>query len=296
MAVNEQKDTDTLVAFGLNSTQAKVYLALLRLGQTKAKAIWKNSKVNRQDLYRILYELERKGLVEKLLTAPAEFKALPVQDGVTSLLGERAQELDNLNEKAKELILGFATKQNGHETDSEFEVNLVNNKNTLMRKLEEAVVITQESIDVIDSFDNARRRGENDSELITALIEKGVKIRQILNRPKEGQKFSKVLTKNQNKNRKFEVRFIAKEPLATIRIDDRKRALICLTNIFPKPEDTPAMYVDSPCIVAVLQDYFERLWKEAVEDDKLYSNKPKRISHATKRLEYVRTAKSAKNV
>jgi len=199
MGINEQEDIDTLVALGLNSSQAKVYIALLRLGQTKATAIWKTAKVNRQDIYRLLNELERKNLVEKLVTTPAEFRALPIQHGLTSLLKERTQELENLMERAKQLIASFTTQQNGHEITDEFEISVVSNKNAYMRKLEQAVGTTQKSIDIIDSFDNAKRRGENDSELITKLFERGVKLRSILNRPKKGQKLAKVLTKNQNR-------------------------------------------------------------------------------------------------
>ncbi len=289
--MDEQKETDALVAFGLNSTQAKVYLALLRLGQTKAKAIWKSSKVNRQDLYRILNELERKSLIEKIVAAPAEFRALPIQDGLASLLREKAQELDSLNERAKQFIASFATKQSGHEIPNEFEINLVSNKNTYIRRLEQAVVSTQKSIDIIDSFDNCRHRGENDSELITALVEKGVRFRQILNKPKEAQKLSKFWANNQNRNKI--VRFIPKEPLVTIRIDDGKRVEISVTAKYPRPEDTPTIYSDSPCLVAILQDYFERLWEEAIQGNKNESNKPSCASHATKRLEHFRTAKSA---
>ncbi len=294
MGIDEQKYTDTLIALGLNSSQAKVYLALLRLGQTKVKAIWKTAKVNRQDIYRLLNELERKSMVEKLVTTPTEFRALPIQDGLTSLLRERAQELDNLTERTDQLITSFATQQNGHEITNEFEIKLVSNKKAYMRRIEQGVVTIQKSIDIIDSFDHAKHRGENDSELLTEVFEKGIKLRQILDKPKEGQKLSKVLTKERNRNRSVEVRFIPEEPLATIRIDDGKRVEISATAKYPRPEDTPTIYSDSPCLVAILQDYFERLWKEAIEDKKLYCNKPRRTSHATKRLEHIRTAKSAK--
>jgi sugar-specific transcriptional regulator TrmB len=54
-------DTEALIALGLNSTQAKVYLALLSLGQSKAQTIWKTSGVNRQDIYRTLNDLEEEG-------------------------------------------------------------------------------------------------------------------------------------------------------------------------------------------------------------------------------------------
>ena len=68
MATNEQ-DVENLVAIGLTITQAKVYLTLAHLGTAKAKAIWKDSEVARQDIYRVLSELEQKTLVEKIFGA-----------------------------------------------------------------------------------------------------------------------------------------------------------------------------------------------------------------------------------
>ena len=50
----DKRDAETLVAIGLTSTEAKVYLTLESLGKANAKTIWKNSGVARQDIYRIL--------------------------------------------------------------------------------------------------------------------------------------------------------------------------------------------------------------------------------------------------
>jgi len=45
--------------FGLTRSQAKVYLTLVRLGEdSKALTIFRFSNVARQDVYRILTELE----------------------------------------------------------------------------------------------------------------------------------------------------------------------------------------------------------------------------------------------
>ncbi len=262
-------DTEALIALGLNSTQAKVYLALLSLGQSKAQAIWKTSKVNRQDIYRTIYDLERKGIVEKLITSPAEFRALPLQDCLATLLKERAQEYDLLKGRAKKLLTHFGTKQIANKSSNEYIFNLIQNEQSLIHKLEVAAKITENSIDILDSFDLFRRRIVKDSELIQALMDKKVKLRVITNKPKEGQDLPKILSQKRNRKWKIELRIISKEPLTTIRIDDRKRVLIRVAAA-SKPRETPRLYSDNPCLVAVLQDYFERLWNEATEDQNLY--------------------------
>ena len=83
----------------------------------------------------------------------------------------------------------------------------------------------------------------------------------------------------------MQVRFMPKEPLATIRIDDGKRVEISATAKYSRPEDTPTIYSDSPCVVAILQDYFERLWNEAIENNKRCSEKTRRtLQSTTKRI------------
>ncbi len=262
MTANEQ-DAETLAALGLNSTQAKVYLSLLSLGRAKAKTIWKSSRIARQDIYRVLNELERKSLVEKTVDTPAEFRAIPLRDGLSVLLKERAQEYNNLKKKTNELLERFTTNQKENAAAKEFEFKIISTKDAYLRRLKDAVATTQRSIDILDSFDHARHRATIDSELITALYEKNVRFRLIINRPKDGQRLPKVYTLNRNKV--VDVRFIPTEPAATLRIDDKKQVSLSVITAIHKPEEAPRIVSDSPCLVAILQDYFERVWNEAAE-------------------------------
>jgi sugar-specific transcriptional regulator TrmB len=59
-----------LVGLGLSARQAWVYLALLRVGPVRARVIAGLAGVPRQDVYRLLLELQQLGLVQKNLTAP----------------------------------------------------------------------------------------------------------------------------------------------------------------------------------------------------------------------------------
>ncbi len=268
----EKQYTETLMALGLNGTQARVYLSLLFLGQSKARTIWKTSKINRQDIYRTLNDLERKGLVEKMVTSPAQFRALPLQHGISALLKERSLEYDNLKKKAKKLSDSFTVgqKKTGTPTN-QCEFTIVCNKNILMRKLGDAGIKAQNNVDIIDSFDNFKRRISQDSEIVNALFKKRVKIRCITNKTEEGQNLPKILSQKRNQKGQVEVRLIPEEPLTTLRIDDKKRVLARVSALASaKSEEPHLLYSDSQYLVAVFQDYFERLWSEATEDKKIY--------------------------
>jgi sugar-specific transcriptional regulator TrmB len=271
--------TETLKSLGLNGTEARVYLSLLFLGQSKAKTIWKTSKINRQDIYRTLNELGRKGLIEKIVTSPATFRALPLQDGLTTLLKERAKEYETLKKKAKELNVNFPVKPNQTNEKNECEYVIVSSKNTLMHKLEDAGILTKDNINIIDSFDNLKRRMMKDSEIVTLLFQKKVKLRCIINKPREGQNLAGILGQERNQNGQVEVRLIPEEPLTTLRIDDKKRVLVRVSA--QASEESHLLYSDSPCLVAVFQDYFERLWSEATEDKKIYHTSKRSHTYST---------------
>ena len=267
MATNEQ-DIETLTAIGLNSTQAKVYLTLLRLGSAKANMIWRSSKVARQDIYRILNELEAKSLVEKIIDTPTEFKAIPLRDGLSFLLKEKVTEYISLKKKTEELLERFATRQKENTMTKEVEFKIISTKDAYLRILKEAAITTQTSIDVIDSFDNCYYRQMTDFELVMKLVKKNVKFRCITNAPKDGQCLPKTFTARNNHN--FEIRFIPTEPVATLRIDDKKRVELTIITDIRKLDETPRLFSDSPCLVTILQDYFERVWNEATPTQILY--------------------------
>lgn len=64
---------DILEGIGLTPTEAKVYLALLDLGETKVSEILKKAEINSGRIYDILSSLETKGLVSKVVKKGVKF-------------------------------------------------------------------------------------------------------------------------------------------------------------------------------------------------------------------------------
>ncbi len=61
----EEESIGLLTQLGFNITQAKLYLALSKLGEADARTLSKEANVPRPEVYRTLDELQKKGLVEK---------------------------------------------------------------------------------------------------------------------------------------------------------------------------------------------------------------------------------------
>ena len=82
LTVADDENTDLLLGLGLSLNQARVYLAILKLEKTTVRKVAKFSKVRREEVYRILPALEKKGLVERLLGKPTEVRATVISDAL----------------------------------------------------------------------------------------------------------------------------------------------------------------------------------------------------------------------
>ncbi len=82
---------ETLVQLGLTPNQGKLYLCLLRTGKATGSTLSKETSLARQEVYRILHELHNLGLVEKIISTPTEYQGVPIQDGISVLMMEKAR-------------------------------------------------------------------------------------------------------------------------------------------------------------------------------------------------------------
>lgn len=99
---------DTFALFGLNKTKARIYVALNVLGAATASEIATLSKIRREEIYRILPELEEIGIVTSTLDVPRRFMATDPATTVEILIKLKAdainRELDSLKLKKDDLI------------------------------------------------------------------------------------------------------------------------------------------------------------------------------------------------
>ena len=130
---------DQLSMFGLTETQAKVYIVLLQLGESSSVAkITRKVSVHRREVYRVLRELEKKGIVtESENKRPVTFTATSAEEAVNVLLRQQANRIEYLKQKAPILIdwLGSQTS----EAQSEAAILLIDDDEIIRRTLKRAL-------------------------------------------------------------------------------------------------------------------------------------------------------------
>ena len=100
----ERKDVlDTLSKFGMSEYEAKVYSTMVWLGPTKAGNISKESKVPQSKIYEVIDQLIEKQLVEFLGGRPKEFRAVPPQFALRTLIQNKERGITELRELVAQL-------------------------------------------------------------------------------------------------------------------------------------------------------------------------------------------------
>ncbi len=89
-----EKLKKTLKGFGLGHTEAKTYVFLSKKGPSKAKVIFTEMKLSKQQIYTCLESLQRKGLVYATMERPAVFYALPFEKVLDMFAAEKISEAE----------------------------------------------------------------------------------------------------------------------------------------------------------------------------------------------------------
>ena len=95
---------ETLSRFGLLKNEIKVYLYLARSGEKKASEIAEAISLHRTETYRILRDLEKKGILFSVFEKPLKFTAVPLDKAIDLLVDAQKMRI-KLLEKEKESLV-----------------------------------------------------------------------------------------------------------------------------------------------------------------------------------------------
>ncbi len=124
---NAKQEIEALMDYGLTATQAKVYLSLIDFKSATAKDVYMTAIVSRQDVYKILSDLQEMGLAERVLSSPLKFRATPVNDALTILRQHRLNKNVSLDKRATTIFDQPKYQNREHKDSNEtvFEVRAV---------------------------------------------------------------------------------------------------------------------------------------------------------------------------
>jgi sugar-specific transcriptional regulator TrmB len=259
--LNQEEFIEALVELGLTHLQAKVYVALVELKSATARDIHRFSNVARQDVYRLLSELEEKDLIERIIAKPTKFRSIPPNDTISILLQRRREKNRSLGKKA---IRVFQKLDKNIETSfpdmgaqfillSKSETNPIAHIN----RMEEAVDKAKTSVLGLTTLQLFMQIKYTHEQIWKKAVKRGVKLKFILYDAATINRNKLDLDPALRNTDDFKIRWASTPSPASVLLVDEREAFF-RTGIDPK---SPVLFSTDPFFVAMIKDYFEMKWK-----------------------------------
>ncbi len=262
-----EMDINLLVDFGLTLNQAKLYVALLRLGTATASAITKTSKLRREIIYRVAPKLEEMGLLERVLGHPTKFRAIPITEGLSSLVNreqhlatQHIAKLQNLKSKIlNQLTPEELGKQVPFEEKDRFA--LLAHQDRIIKRGNELIQYAQSKIDIFTPKDQFFYFFYNHLPSLNKALKKGVLIRLIT---EYDTRIPQFVTDQSLREKKFDVKF-SDESANQYMIIDQESALFA-TSVESPLSKKEYLWTHDAHLLGILQSNFNKAWESALSE------------------------------
>jgi HTH-type transcriptional regulator, sugar sensing transcriptional regulator len=253
---------EDLRRMGLTRPEAVVYTVLVCLGPSRAKDLHAVARHSREETYRILKDLESKGLVEARLEKPTIFTAVDPDTTIDVLISRIKKETQERTKNAKELgtwledIRGPTVEEGS--PDQGHHVKLLHGHqatragNAMIRNCRTScmVVTTAGWLSKMNEVGNL--------EPLASASEEGVKVRIVTEVTSESIKYAR------NYGGRFEIRHhLGVNRMVRLMLCDDSAVMFALSEN-EDVEGLLSLYSDSTPMVEGFKLIFEKLWADAI--------------------------------
>jgi len=256
-----QKDDDLSVftQLGMTIRQAEVYIAISKLGQATVKSIAQTLQIARAEVYRATPELQKLGLIKKIVTSPTAFRATPLSEGLSILLERNVEKHKEIRVKSEQILRNFKN-HNREKPSQENLYYLTLGFKPVKREYLSDLSKVQTSKDCILDWSVVLQMVNGYFEYFKEALEKGVKIRYITHISEDTKMPQNIQTLT--KMGSFEVKSASTIPKANIDIFDKELVhIVTLPNFNLK--EIEVLRSNNSAVIELIQEYFELKWQSA---------------------------------
>ena len=153
MLQNADKLISELTSFGLTGNEAKVFIALIQFRKANAHEIAKLADISRQEVYRVLPNLEKSGIIKIIIANPTEYEVINPNEALSQLIQLQQQKLKNkiheLNEKKATVgneLKAVEGRSVGLEKSTPVKFMLISGRKTINEKIEDMLRNARSSV------------------------------------------------------------------------------------------------------------------------------------------------------
>jgi sugar-specific transcriptional regulator TrmB len=141
----------TLVGLGLTRLDSQIYICLAKKGPQKGNEISKGLKVQKQQLYRSLKNLQSKGIVDASLEHPARFSAVSFDKVVDIFVKAKMAEANRIQESKEEILASWKALAVGETSDPSAKFTVIEGRGPIYSRILQMIKETKKSFSNIST-------------------------------------------------------------------------------------------------------------------------------------------------
>jgi sugar-specific transcriptional regulator TrmB len=258
-----------LTSFGLSWNEAKVYLALLQLKKANARAIARLSNVPRQEIYRVLPQLERLGMIEVIVDKPTKFLAIAPEEVLLELIEHKqeatAKQVHELRTKKSTLekeLKKIEGKSSGLVRAEPVRFAVISGRHLINEKIQEMLHNAKsEVLWAVPKLEIRRAVIYDRDKMLRDCAQRNVNVRILTEIDEENLREVSRLSKF------CEIRHVSRLTSLTTIVDNKE--LIVGSAVYAREDLTEGelmheLWTNDSNHVNVMKNFFEKLWNDAV--------------------------------
>ena len=256
-----------LQKLGLSKNEIRVYVFLARSKERKASEISEVLNLHRTETYRILRDLEKKGLVSSVFEKPLKFIATSFKQAIGTLIEAKKLRIRHLENKKDQLFEIWASLPKSEERHRRKEVfQILEGEEQIDLKANEIAQLANKEIDVLASEEDISRLYHSGFIDKLETLAKNINVRFITAESAKGRFF---ISKMDTSNMKYTLSNVKRTP--TFIIVDQEQLLFTIRknagehNGKGKREKIAALWTNYDAFVKALNRLFSELWKPEKE-------------------------------
>jgi len=247
----------TLCRLGLSRNEVKVFMHLARTGEHKASEISEALSLHRTETYRILRDLEKKGLVSSVFEKPLKFIATPFEKALDVLIETKKMRINLLERKKESLVnLWLSLPQLETEPERKEVFQILEGEEQISLKADEILNNVEKEIFIfISEYDIANFYHSGILDKLEKMSKKSVKVKLLTNYSPKSCFF---IEKIKLKKAKYSISKVDDELPTYILADDKQLLLLIRTNNGKKK--VAALWTNYDAFIRALKALFLELW------------------------------------
>ena len=272
----EERVFKTLTGLGFSDIEAQVYVFLSKKGLKRGRDISLALKMNKQQLYPSLKNLQSKGVVSVTLEHPAQFSAIPFEKVLDLYLKTKMEEVRRIQQSKDQILNDWQSIVIGMSDDSSEKFMVFEGKTRIFSRLQKMVQESKNKLLTIASvagltqaddfgiFELAQNHPFRSSIQFKCLVEA---------KDKNAEVIKKLIKETSKGQVNIEARnlFLPLKNFPTLVIRDNEEILLFIKPLSEKTkveENDVCLWTDCKTIIGAFTTIFEELWRTSVDIEK----------------------------